>query len=200
MFHADAIISICIIYLVSATETIGDSSALVSGTFHREITPDEISGALTADGFGSVLSGLLGITPVTSYSENVGLTILTGVVNRSVARIGALILVLCGLFPPVGQLIRTIPSPVIGGILLMVLGQILVSGFQMIAEAGFTPRNKIIVSLSLAIGIGFTATTEAGLWDAFPVAVQSIFAQNVVSVIFVTAFLMNLLLPEHIEE
>ena len=200
VFHADAIISICIIYLVSATETIGDSSALVSGTFHREITPDEISGALTADGFGSVLSGLLGITPVTSYSENVGLTILTGVVNRSVARIGALILVLCGLFPPVGQLIRTIPSPVIGGILLMVLGQILVSGFQMIAEAGFTPRNKIIVSLSLAIGIGFTATTEAGLWDAFPVAVQSIFAQNVVSVIFVTAFLMNLLLPEHIEE
>ena len=199
-FRVDAILAVCIIYLVSATETIGDASAMVSGTLHREITPDEVTGALTADGFGSALAGLLGVTPVTSYSENVGLTIMTGVVNRNVARVGALIMVLCGLFPPIGQFVRTIPTPVIGGVLLMVLGQILVSGFQMIAEAGFTQRNKLIVSLSLAIGVGFTASTEAGIWDAFPVAVQSIFAQNVVSVIFVVALLMNLLLPKRMEE
>ena len=199
VFRLDAIISICIIYLVSATETMGDASALVSGTLHREITPEEISGALTADGFGSALGGLLGVTPVTSYSENVGLTIMTGVVNRNVARIGALIMVLCGLFPPIGLFIRTIPTSVIGGVMLMVLGQILVSGFQMIAEAGFTPRNKLIVSLSLAMGVGFTASTEAGIWNEFPVAVQSIFAQNVVSMIFVIAVLMNLMLPKHME-
>lgn len=200
VFRADAIISICIIYLVSATETMGDAAALVRGTMHREISPDELSGALTADGFGSALAGLFGVTPVTSYSENVGLTIMTGVVNRNVARAAALIMVLCGLFPPVGQFIRTIPTPVIGGVLLMVIGQILVSGFQMIAEAGFTPRNKLIVSLSLAMGIGFTASTEAGIWETFPVAVQSIFAQNVVSVIFAVALIMNLVLPRHLEE
>ena len=200
VFRFDAIISICIIYLVSATETMGDASALVSGTLHREITPEEVSGALTADGFGSALGGLLGVTPVTSYSENVGLTIMTGVVHRNVARIGALIMILCGLFPPIGQFVRTIPTSVIGGVLLMVLGQILVSGFQMISEAGFTSRNKLIVSLSLAMGVGFTASTEAGIWNEFPVAVQSIFAQNVVSVIFVIAMLMNLLLPKHMEE
>lgn len=200
VFRFDAIISICIIYLVSATETMGDASALVSGSLHREITPEEVSGALAADGFGSALGGLLGVTPVTSYSENVGLTIMTGVVNRNVARIGALIMILCGLFPPIGQFVRSIPTSVIGGVLLMVLGQILVSGFQMIAEAGFTPRNKLIVSLSLAMGVGFTASTEAGIWNEFPVAVQSIFAQNVVSVIFVIAMLLNLLLPKHMEE
>ena len=200
VFRLDAVISICIIYLVSATETIGDASALVSGALHRDITPEEVTGALTADGFGSALGGLLGVTPVTSYSENVGLTILTGVVNRRVARVGALIMILCGLFPPVGQFMRSIPTPVIGGVLLMVIGQILVSGFQMIAEAGFTPRNKIIVSLSLAMGIGFTASTEAGIWSALPVAVQSIFAQNIVSVIFVVALVMNLLLPKKIAE
>lgn len=200
VFRFDAIISICIIYLVSATETMGDASALVSGSLHREITPEEVSGALATDGFGSALGGLLGVTPVTSYSENVGLTIMTGVVNRNVARIGALIMILCGLFPPIGQFVRSIPTSVIGGVLLMVLGQILVSGFQMIAEAGFTPRNKLIVSLSLAMGVGFTASTEAGIWNEFPVAVQSIFAQNVVSVIFVIAMLLNLLLPKHMEE
>ena len=59
---------------------------------------------------------------------------------------------------------------------------------------------KAIVSLSIAIGIGFTASTEAGIWNEFPVAVQSIFSQNVVSVIFVIALLMNLLLPKNLEE
>ena len=200
VFRLDAIISICVIYLVSATETIGDASAMVRGVFHREIKQEEISGALTADGFGSALGGLLGVTPVTSYSENIGITIMTGVVNRNVARVGALIMILCGLFPPIGQFLRTIPTSVIGGVLLIVIGQILVSGFQMVADAGFTPRNKLIVSLSLTIGIGFTTSTEAGIWNKFPMAIQSIFSQNVVSVIFVIALLMNFLLPKHLEE
>ena len=200
VFRFDAILSVCIIYLVSATETMGDASALVSGALHREITPEEISGALTVDGFGSALGGLFGVTPVTSYSENIGLTILTGVVNRNVARIGALLMILCGLFPPIGQFVRSIPASVIGGVMLIVSGQILVSGFQMISEAGFTPRNKMIVSLSLAIGIGFTASSEAGIWDVFPVVVQSIFAQNVVSVIFAIAMIMSLLLPKKMAE
>ena len=200
VFRLDAILTICIIYLVSATETIGDASALVNAALHREITPDEVSGALTADGFGSVLGGLLGVTPVTSYSENIGLTIMTGVINRNVTRIGALLLVLCGLFPPVGALVRTIPTSVIGGVLLIVIGQILVSGIQMISAAGFSPRNKLIVSLSLAMGIGFTASTEAGIWQSCPVVLQSIFAQNVVSVIFAVSMLLNLLLPKHLED
>lgn len=200
VFRADAILSICIIYLVSATETIGDISAITSGALHRQPSPREISGALMVDGLGSSIGGLFGVTPVTSYSENVGLTIMTGVVNRNVARVGALILILCGLFPPIGQFVRSIPQPVIGGVLLMVIGQILVSGFQMISEAGFTQRNKLIASVSLAIGIGFTASTEADIWRNFPVFIQSIFGQSIVSVTFVIALLMNLLLPKHITE
>ena len=109
-------------------------------------------------------------------------------------------MVLCSLFPPVGQFLRSVPVSVIGGVLLIVIGQILVSGFQMIAETGFTARNKIIASLSLAMGIGFTASTEAGIWDQFPVAIRSVFSQNVVAVIFVVALILNLVLPKHISE
>jgi NCS2 family nucleobase:cation symporter-2 len=200
VFRLDAIISICIIYLVSATETIGDISALTGGALHRQAKPNEISGGLAVDGFGSAVGGLFGAAPVTSYSQNIGLTIMTGIVNRNVARVGALIMVLCSLFPPVGQFLRSVPVSVIGGVLLIVIGQILVSGFQMIAETGFTARNKIIASLSLAMGIGFTASTEAGIWDQFPVAVRSVFSQNVVAVIFVVALILNLVLPKHISE
>ncbi len=200
VFRLDAIISIFIVYLVSATETMGDVSALANGALRRHASSHELSGALTVDGFGSMVGGLLGVPPVTSYSENIGLTILTKVVNRNVARIGALIMIACGFLPHVGFFIRTIPNPVVGGVLVVVIGQIVVSGFQMVSKAGFTTRNKLIASLSLAIGVGFTASTETGIWSSMPVAVQSIFSQNVVAVIFVLALLLNLVLPKNMEE
>ena len=198
-FHLDAIISICIIYLVSATETMGDVSAITSGAMNRDATADEISGALTIDGFGSMLGGFLGVPPITSYSENVGITIMTKVVNRNVARVGAVIMILGGLFPPLSYFIRTVPTSVIGGVLLVVIGQIVVSGFEMMSGAGFTTRNKLIAALSLAIGIGFTTSTEAGIWAGMPTAIQSIFSQNVVAVIFVMALFLNLVLPKNME-
>ena len=198
-FRFDAILSIFIIHIVSATETMGDVSALTSGTLRRDATSEEFSGALTVDGFGSMLGGIMGVPPITTYSENVGVTIMTKVVNRTVARVGAILLIICGLFPPIGYFVRTIPNPVIGGVLLVVIGQIVVSGFQMVAEAGFTTRNKLIASLSLAIGIGFTTSSEAGIWKDMPPLVESIFSQNVVAVIFTISFLLNLILPKDME-
>lgn len=199
-FRMDAILSICIIYLVSATETLGDAAAIAGGALHREPTREETTGVITLDGLGSLLSGLLGGTPVTSYSENIGLTIMTGVINRNVARVGGVLLVIAGLFPPVGRFVKTIPNPVIGGVLLIVLGQILVAGIEMIAEAGFTPRNKMITTISLAMAIGFTASTEIGIWNSFPPVIQSIFASNVVAVIFIDAIILNLVLPKKMDE
>ena len=199
VFRLDAIISICIIYLVSATETLGDLSAVTNGMLRRAPTQREITGVLTVDGFGSAIGGLFGVSPVTSYSENVGLTLMTGVVNRNVGRVGGILLILGGFFPSIANLMGTIPEPVIGGILLIVLGQILASGFEMIAAVGFTPRNKLITSITLSIAIGFTASTEIGIWDGFPVAIQSIFSQNVVAVIFVLALVLNLIMPKNME-
>ncbi|MBR6084426.1 MAG: purine/pyrimidine permease [Spirochaetales bacterium] len=198
-FRFDAILSIFIIHIVSATETMGDVSALTSGTLRRDATSEEFTGALTVDGFGSMLGGIMGVPPVTTYSENVGVTIMTKVVNRTVARVGAIILIICGMFPPIGYFVRTIPNPVIGGVLLVVIGQIVVSGFQMVAEAGFSTRNKLIASLSLAIGVGFTTSSEAGIWKDMPPLVESIFSQNVVAVIFTISFLLNLILPKDME-
>ncbi len=198
-FHIDAILSICVIYLVSATETLGDVSAISSGGLHRSATSEEISGALTIDGFGSMLGGLFGVPPVTSYSENIGLTIMTGVTNRNVYRVAAGTLILCAFFPPIGYFFRTIPAPVIGGVLLVVFGQILVSGFQMISNAGFTTRNKLIASLSLAIGIGFTEATEGGIWSKMPPIIQSIFSQNIVAIVFVISLFLSLVLPRKMD-
>lgn len=198
-FHAGAIMSACIIFLVSAAETIGDTSALVAGGLGREITGEEISGSLACDGYGSFISGLFGCPPVTSFSQNVGLIAMTKVVNRFTIMTGAVAMILAGLFPPIGNFFASLPQSVLGGCTIMMFGTILTSGMQMIANCGFTQRNITIVTMALSIGIGFTTTSESGIWAEFSPVVQSVFSANVVAVVFVVAIIMNLILPKNME-
>ncbi|MFR0949773.1 MAG: solute carrier family 23 protein [Ruminococcus callidus] len=81
-FHADAILSVVLIFLVSATETIGDTSALAASGLDRDVTTQETSGSIACDGFVSSLSSVFGCMPITSFSQNVGLVAMTKVVNR----------------------------------------------------------------------------------------------------------------------
>ena len=198
-FHAGAIISACIIFLVSAAETIGDTSALVSGGLNREITGKEISGSLACDGYASAMSTLFGCPPVTSFSQNVGLIAMTKVVNRFTIMTGAACMILAGLLPPVGNFFASLPQSVLGGCTSMRFGSMLTSGIQMIAKCGFSQRNIVIASLSLSIGIGFTTASEIGIWDIFPPLVQSVFSANVVAVVFVVAVFLSLVLPKDMD-
>lgn len=198
-FNPGAIFSVCIIFLVSAAETIGDTSAMVASGLNREISEREISGSLGCDGFASAVSSLFGCAPVTSFSQNVGLIAMTKVVNRFTIMTGAACMIIAGLLPPVGNFFASLPDSVLGGCTIMMFGTILTSGMQMVAKAGFSQRNITIAALSLSIGIGFTAASEIDLWAIFPAIVQSVFSANVVAVVFVAAVLLNLILPENME-
>ena len=198
-FHFDAIFSVAIIFLVSAAETIGDTTAMVSTGLNREIEGKEISGSLACDGYASAVSSLFGCLPVTSFSQNVGLVAMTKVVNRFTIMTGAACMVLAGLLPPIGNFFASLPESVLGGCTIMMFGTIMTSGIQMLAKAGFTQRNITIAALSLSIGIGFTAASEIDLWHIFPEMVQSVFAANVVAVVFVSSIILNLVLPENME-
>lgn len=198
-FHAGAIVSTCIIFLVSAAETIGDTSALVSSGLDREITGKEISGSLACDGYASTISSLFGCPPVTSFSQNVGLVAMTKVVNRFTIMTGAVCMILAGLLPPIGNFFASLPDSVVGGCTIMMFGSILTSGVQMIASCGFSQRNITIVSLSLAVGIGFTTASESGIWDIFPSIIQYVFAENVVAVVFIISIVLSCILPENMD-
>ena len=198
-FHMGAIFSVAIIFMVSAAETIGDTTAMVSGGLGREITSKEISGSLACDGFASVVSALFGCPPVTSFSQNVGLVNMTKVVNRFTIATGAGCMLLAGFLPPVGNFFASLPESVLGGCTIMMFGTIMVSGIQMLSRAGFIQRNMTIAALSLSVGIGFTAASEIDLWRIFPEVVQSVFSANVVAVVFVVSILLNLILPEDME-
>lgn len=128
VFNANAIISTVLIFLVSATETIGDTSALAVSGLNREVTAKETSGSIACDGFVSSLSSLFGCLPITSFSQNVGLVAMTKVVNRFTIATGAIIMILAGVFPIFGALLATLPDAVLGGCTIMMFGSIVISG------------------------------------------------------------------------
>ncbi|MBP5716796.1 MAG: purine permease [Bacteroidales bacterium] len=193
-FNIGAILSVIAIYMVSATETIGDVSALCSGVLQRQPRLRELSTAITCDGFLSSVAGLFGCTPITSFSQNVGLANLSGVINRFTIATGACIMLLGGIFPIVGTLLTTIPQAVLGGCTVIMFGSIMFAGFGMLAKCGFNDRNMIIISLSLSIGLGFTQAS--GLFAIFPPIFQTIFAENCVALVFALAVILDLTLPK----
>ena len=196
-FNWGAILSVVAIYLVAATETIGDTSALCSGALHRAPTERELGASISCDGFISSIAGLFGCTPITSFSQNVGLAAMSGVVNRFAIATGACIMILGGIFPAVGLMLTTIPQAVLGGCTIIMFGSIMFAGFGMLAKCGFNNRNMIIVALSLSVGLGFTQASE--MFAIFPQIIQSVFAENCVALVFLIAVVLDLVLPKNKE-
>ena len=197
VFNINAIISVVMIFLVSATETIGDTSAMTNTVLGREASESEISGSLACDGLISSVSACFGCMPITSFSQNVGLLAMTKVVNRYTIATGAGILLLAGIFPAFGAVLATLPEAVLGGCTIMMFGNIVISGLKMIGDCGFTQRNITIAALSLSIGLGFTQVPD--MFNIFPALVRTIFAENCVAVVFLAAIIMNLIMPQEKE-
>ncbi|MBQ6711468.1 MAG: purine permease [Clostridia bacterium] len=194
VFNPSAIVSVAMIFLVSATETIGDTSAMTSTVLGREAADKEISGSLACDGLISSLSACFGCMPITSFSQNVGLLAMTKVINRFTIATGAGILLLAGVFPAFGAVLATLPEAVLGGCTIMMFGNIVISGLQMIGSCGFSQRNITIAALSLSIGLGFTQVPD--MFNIFPSMIRTIFAENCVAVVFLAAIIMNLVMPK----
>ncbi len=197
-FELGAIVSVTLVFLVSAAETIGDTSAVCTGGLGRDITEKEVSGSLACDGFISAVSGgVFGCPPITSFSQNVGLVAMTKVVNRFTIMFGALRSILAGLFPPVGAFFSTLPDCVLGGCTVIMFGAIIVSGVTMLSECGLDQRNTLIAATSLSIGIGVTLVS--GFFDHMPKLIGDIFAGNPVAGVFVVAMVLSLAMPKHVK-
>lgn len=194
-FDLGAIISVSLIFLVSAAETIGDSSAVCTSGLNRTITERELSGSLCCNGFVSAISGgVFGCPPITSFSQNVGLVAMTKVVNRYTIMFGAIALILAGLFPPVGAFFSTLPDCVLGGCSIIMFGAIIVSGLGMFRDIKMTTRNTIIVACSFCLGIGVTQVP--GFFDSMPDIVGEIFANNPIAGVFVISMILSIILPK----
>ena len=195
VFNLGSFLTIAIVFLVSAAETTGVTTAVCTGALGRDLKMEELQGSLAVDGFSSAISGCFGCLPLTSFSQNVGLVTMTRVINRFTIFIGALILILASLFPPLGAFFNSLPQAVLGGCTVMMFGSIMYEGIKMLKNCEFNDRTMIIVSLSFCIGVGLTQTS-GNFFSAFPKEVGDIFNGNAVAGVFVVSLLLSLLLPK----
>ncbi len=155
------VIGMCLMAFVSAVETVGDVSGITKGGAGREATNEEITGATFADGLGTALAGIFGALPNTSFSQNVGLVAMTGIMSRHVVTIGAIFLVLCGLSPKIAAYVNTIPYPVLGGGVIVMFGMVAAAGINMLSDVDWNKRNMIIFAVSLTFGMGLQQVPDA---------------------------------------
>lgn len=192
-FNLGAVIAVTLISIVSAVETVGDASATTKAGAGRTATDEEISGATYADGLGTAVAGVFGGLPNTSFSQNVGIVGMTGVMSRHVVTIAGIILVLAGLLPKIGAIIASMPMPVLGGGVIVMFGMVAAAGMNVLSEVKMTRRNMIIIAISLTAGLGLNLVPSAvqylpGVWKTL--------ATSAVAPTAFLAIVLNLLIPE----
>lgn len=198
VFDVKAILPICIMFIVTSVETIGDTSGITEGGLGREATDKELSGAVICDGVGSSLATAFGVLPNTSFSQNVGLVAMTKVVNLYAISMGAGFLVLCGLFPKLAALVSIMPQSVLGGAAVMMFASIVVSGIQLLTKEGVD--NRVVTIVSVALGLGYGLGSNAAVLANFPQSVQLIFGGSGIVPAAIVAMILNLAIPKEKKE
>ena len=192
-FSLAAVLGFCLMAFVSAIETVGDVSGITKGGAGREATDREIEGATYADGVGTAVAGIFGGFPNTSFSQNVGLIAMTGVMSRHIVTCGAIFLIICGLIPKVGGVIRTVPIEVLGGGVIVMFGMVVAAGISMLSDVDWNRRNMVIFAISLSIGLGLQL--EPGALQHLPQTASVLLTSGLLPAALI-AIVLNLILPE----
>ena len=192
-FSGVAIFGMCLISIVSAIETVGDISGIAKGGAGREATDKELAGGTYADGIGSAIAGVFGGLPNTSFSQNVGLISMTGVMSRSVVTLSALFLIACGLIPKVGAVVAAMPISVLGGGVILMFGMVLSAGVSMLSSVNWSRRNMMILATSMSVGLGLQQVPKS--MQHLPDWLEMLAVSGLLPVA-VLAVVLNLVLPE----
>lgn len=194
-FHPDAIVMMILMYVVQAVQTIGDVSSTAMGGFGREATDQELGGAIKGQSIMGMVGAMIGGMPTDPYSQNVGMICQTKVVAKPVFVIVSVVMLIAGISPRFATLMGTIPQPVLGGATITVFAAITLSGIQLLTEQPLNYRNRMIVGISLALGVGIEGATSAGILQYLPSLAQNIFSSSLI-IAFLVSFILNIIVPE----
>jgi NCS2 family nucleobase:cation symporter-2 len=189
-FDPPLVVAMCIVMLVTMIESTGMFTALA--TYAREpLPPQRLRRGLLADGLGTLLGGVFNAFAYTSYSQNVGMVALTGVVDRRVTAVAGIGLIVLGLVPKLGYLVASIPQSVLGGAGFVMFGMVAATGIALLGRTSTRPRSDGVV-VALAVGLGLTPMIAPGLTAKLPASVAP-FAQDGIVVAAIAAVTLNAL-------
>ncbi|EGR0658648.1 uracil-xanthine permease family protein [Vibrio cholerae] len=195
-FDWSLFIPLVLIFLITALEAIGDITATseVSGEpVKGPMYMKRIKGGVLADGLNSALAAVFNSFPNSTFSQNNGVILLTGVASRYVGYFIAGMLVLLGLFPGVASFVQLIPEPVLGGATIVMFGTIAAAGVRIISRVDLDRRAILIMALSFSMGLGIAQKPE--ILQFMPEFIKNLFSSGVAAG-GITAIVLNLLLPE----
>jgi uric acid transporter len=188
-FVAAAIISMCIVMLVTYTESTADMLA-VAEMVDRDLSPNDLARGLATDGLSGLLAGFMNSFPDTAFAENVGLVGLTKVRSRWVVTTCGVFLLILGLIPKFGQIVADMPGPVIGGGATVMFAMVTAVGIRTLHKVDFDDNhNLLIVATSLAVGL--VPAFDLNFYDKFPKDFRTIFGSSITSTVIVV-FVLNL--------
>ena len=195
-FDLAATLSFVPAYVVSTIGTIGVMMAIGEAS-DQTITSDRAAAGVLCDGVGSMISGLFGAGPNTAFSQNVGLITLTKVASRHVMIIAGIILTILGVFPKVSALISVMPSPVLGGVGVIMFGLVAAQGIKSLSTIDLGDRELLIISVAFALGIGVTVKPE--ILNSLPEALKMILSSGI-STGTLAALILNIVLKDKRKE
>ena len=179
-FDLSAIVSLGLVYLITAIEAYGDITAnsLISGQpVEGEKFMKRASGGILADGFNSMLAGIFNSFPNSIFAQNNGMIQLTGVASRYVGYFIAGMLVLLGLFPVVGLVFSLMPEPVLGGATLLMFGTVAAAGIRIIASQDINRKATLVIAISFSFGLSVDLVPE--ILSQLPETVRNIFSSGI---------------------
>lgn len=191
-FNVVAMVTFIIVSLATMAEHLGDTVTL-GNVVGKDFTQNPgLHRTLAGDGVATAWAAFWGGPPNTTYGENIGVMAITRVYSVWVIGGAAVVATILSFFPKVGALIQTIPTPVIGGISMLLFGIIASSGMRNLVESGVDykdKRNLIISSVILVIGIG-------GGLVAFPIGGGLEFQMGGVALATLIGIVLNLVIPK----
>ncbi|BDM24800.1 purine permease [Pseudomonas sp. LRP2-20] len=189
-FHIAAILSMCIVIMVTLVETSADILA-VGEIIDTKVDSKRLGNGLRADMASSILAPIFGSFTQSAFAQNVGLVAVTGVKSRYVVATGGVILVVLGLLPVMGRVIAAVPTPVLGGAGIVLFGTVAASGIRTLSKVNYKNNvNLIIVAASL--GFGMIPIAAPTFYHQFPNWFETIFHSGISSAA-IMAILLNLL-------
>jgi NCS2 family nucleobase:cation symporter-2 len=189
-FEAGAIVSMCIVMVVTLVESTGMFLAL-GEICERPVDHRALVRGLRADGAGAIVGGLLNPFPYTSFSQNVGLVQMTGVRSRFAVATSGVILIALGLCPKLATIVASIPYAVLGGAGLAMFGMVAATGIQILASTGLRGRGDLLV-VAVSLGIGMIPLVSPTMFAHTATWAQP-FLRSGITLAAVTAVGLNLL-------
>ncbi|WP_018332322.1 nucleobase:cation symporter-2 family protein [Actinomycetospora chiangmaiensis] len=190
-FAAAAIISMCIVMLVTYVESTADMLAVGELT-GRDLRPNDLARGLAVDGLSAFLAGFMNSFPDTAYAENVGLVSMTNVRSRWVVTVCGVGLVILGLVPKVGAVVAALPGPVVGGAATVMFAMVTAVGIQTLHKVTFGgPNNHNLLIIAVSFSIGLIPTIQPKFYQHFSSDFQVIFGSSITSTVIVV-FVLNL--------